>query len=65
MPEARHIYTAVSPKVMADSNLRKLVKKDVRPKVFSGKLSIKAARKNAQEASVCLSLLKLESSEIN
>ena len=56
--DARHIYHAVSPKVEGDSNLRKLVKKHVRPKVFSGKLSIKSARKHAQAASVCLKLLK-------
>ena len=61
MPGAKTIYQAVSPKVEGDSNLRKLVKKAVKPKVFSGKLSIKSARKNAQEASVCLNLLKLES----
>jgi len=61
MPVAKTIYQAVSPKVEGDSNLRKLVKKEVKPKVFSGKLSIKMARENAQAASVCLHLLKTES----
>jgi len=60
MPVAKTIYQAVSPKVEGDSNLRKLVKKEVKPKVFSGKLSIKMARENAQAASVCLHLLKTE-----
>ena len=60
-PVAKTIYQAVSPKVEGDSNLRKLVKKEVKSKVFSGKLSIKMARENAQAASVCLHLLKTES----
>lgn len=60
MPEAKTIFQAVSPKVSATSNLRKLVKKEVKPKVFSGKLSIKSARENAAAASVCLNLLKME-----
>jgi len=57
-PKALNIFDAVSPKVDPDSNLRKLVKKHVRPKVISGKLSIKSARKNAEAASVCLRILK-------
>jgi len=61
MPVAKGIYEAVSPKVVGDSNLRKLVKKEVKPRVFSGKLSIKSARQNAEAASVCLHLLKTES----
>ena len=60
MPTASNIYYSVSPKVEGDSNLRKLVKKHIRPKVFSGKLSIKSARKHAQAASICLKLLKQE-----
>jgi len=58
MPEAQRIYAAVSPKVGPDSNLKKLVKKNVRPKVFSGKLSIKSAKTNAKAASACLRILK-------
>lgn len=60
MPAASNIYYAVSPKVNGDSNLRKLVKKEVRPKVFSGKLSIKAAKQHAKAASVCLKILRQE-----
>lgn len=59
-PIAKEIFSSISPKVHKDSDLRKLVKKQVRPKVFSGKLSVKKARENAQAASVCLSLLKME-----
>lgn len=59
-PIAKEIFSSISPKVEKDSNLRKLVKKQVRPKVFSGKLSVKKARENAKAASVCLSLLKME-----
>ncbi len=58
MPAARHIFNAVSPKVEPDSNLKKLVKKEVKPKVFSGKLSAKDAKKSAQEATICLRILK-------
>ena len=58
-PDAKEIYLAVAPKVTKDSKLRKLVKKDVKPKVFSGQLSIKAARKNSKAASICLKLLKM------
>ena len=63
MPIARDIYASVSPKVQKDTNLRKLMKKEIRPQVFSGKLSVRSARKNAQAASKCLSLLKLESGQ--
>ena len=63
MPIAKDIYASVSPKVQKDTNLRKLMKKEIRPQVFSGKLSVKSARKNAQAASKCLSLLKLESGQ--
>jgi len=58
MPEAFNIFDAVAANVGPDSNLKKLVKKNVRPKVFSGKLSIKSARKNAKAASICLRILK-------
>jgi len=58
MPAARNIFYEVSPKVDTDSNLRKLIKKEVKPKVFSGKLSVKNAKKSAEEASICLKLLK-------
>ena len=63
MPKAQSIFYAVSPKVAPDSNLKKLVKKHVRPKVFSGKLSIKSARSNAKAASACLRILKHGSPE--
>jgi len=63
MPIAKDIYISVSPKVQNDTNLRKLVKKEIKPQVFSGKLSVKSARKNAQAASKCLSLLKAEYSQ--
>jgi len=58
MPEAQSIFYAVSPKVNPEANLKKLVKKNVRPKVFSGKLSIKSAKANAKAASACLRILK-------
>lgn len=64
MPIAKNLYTAVSPNVHKNSNLRKLMKKEIRPQVFSGKLSVKSARKNAAAASVCLSLLKIEDGSI-
>jgi len=63
-PVAKNIYASISPKVQKDTNLRKLMKKEIRPQVFSGKLSVKSARENAQAASKCLSLLKAESGEI-
>lgn len=58
-PGAKTIYIAVAPKVMKDSKLRRLVKKEVKPKVLSGKLSIKAARRNSKAASICLKLLRM------
>ena len=58
-PGAKIIYLAVAPKVMKDSKLRGLVKKEVKPKVLSGQLSIKAARRNAKAASICLKLLRM------
>lgn len=63
-PIAKNIYASISPKVRKDTNLRKLMKKEIRPQVFSGKLSVKSARENAQAASVCLSLLKAESGDV-
>ena len=57
--EAKTIYLAVAPKVMKNSKLRGLVKKEVKPKVLSGDLSIKAARKNAKAATICLKLLRM------
>lgn len=63
MPIAKDIYASVSPKVQKDSNLRKLMKKEIRPQVLSGRLSLKSARKNAEAASICLSLLKIESDQ--
>ena len=63
-PIAKNIYASISPKVQKDTNLRKLMKKEIRPQVFSGKLSVKSAHENAQAASKCLSLLKAESGKI-
>lgn len=60
-PSAKKIYLAVAPKVKKDSKLRKLVKKEVKPKVFSGQLSIKAARRDSKAASICLRLLRMGS----
>jgi len=57
-PKAQKIFYAVSLKVQPDTNLKKLVKKNVRPQVISGKLSIKSARKNSKAASACLRILK-------
>jgi len=62
-PKAQSIFDAVASKVEPDTNLKKLVKKHVRPKVLSGKLSVKSARKNAQAASACLRILKHGSPE--
>ena len=60
-PIAQNIYYAVSPKVESDSNLRKLVEKDVRPKVLFRKLTIASAKENAEAAGMCLKMLKQQS----
>ena len=54
------IYDAVAPSVKADTILKKLLKKKVRPLVMSGKLKRKDAKANAPLAGECLLLLKQE-----
>jgi len=59
-PTAKTIYEAVAPSVDADTNLKKLIKKTVRPMVMSGKMKRKQAKENAPLAGECLQLLKSE-----
>jgi len=59
-PTAKTIYEAVAPSVDADTNLKKLIKKTVRPMVMSGKMKRKQAKENAPSAGECLRLLKSE-----
>jgi hypothetical protein len=59
-PMGKAIYEAVAPSVEADSDLKKLLKKKVRPLVLSGKLKRKNAKANAPLAGKCLLLLKQE-----
>ena len=59
-PTGKTIYVAVAPSVEADSDLKKLLKKTVRPLVMSGKLKRKEAKANAPLAGKCLLLLKQE-----
>lgn len=59
-PTGKAIYEAVAPSVEADTNLKKLLKKKVRPLVMSGKLKRKNAKANAPLAGECLLLLKQE-----
>lgn len=54
------IFEAVAPSVEADTDLKKLLKKKVRPLVMSGKLKRKDAKANAPLAGECLLLLKQE-----
>jgi len=54
------IYEAVAPFVEAETNLKELLKKKVRPLVMSGKLKRKDAKANAPLAGECLLLLKQE-----
>jgi len=54
------IFEAVAPSVEAETNLKKLLKKKVRPMVMSGKLKRKDAKANAPLAGECLHLLKKE-----
>lgn len=58
--EAADIYSAVSPKVVKDTNLRKLVEKQVIFKVLRRKLTVEQARQYGEAAGACLSLLKTE-----
>lgn len=59
-PTGKSIYEAVAPSVEADSDIKKLLKKKVRPLVMSGKLKRKEAKANAPLAGKCLFLLKQE-----
>lgn len=59
-PTGKAIFEAVAPSVEADTNLKKLLKKKVRPLVMSGKLKRKDAKANASLAGECLLLLKQE-----
>lgn len=59
-PTGRTIFNAVAPSVETDTNLKKLLKKQVRPLVMSGKLKRKDAKANAPLAGKCLLLLKQE-----
>ena len=57
-PTGKTIFEAVAPSVEADTNLKELMKKKVRPLVMSGKLKRKEAKANAPLAGECLLLLK-------
>ncbi len=57
-PEAKQIYDAVAPKVEADSDLRSLMRREVRPMVENGDLTRQQARSNAPAAGACLVKLK-------
>jgi hypothetical protein len=59
-PTGKTIFEAVAPSVKANTNLKKLMKKTVRPLVMSGKLKRKDAKANAPLAGECLLLLKRE-----
>lgn len=59
-PTGKTIYEAVAPHVEANSNLKKLLKKKVRPLVMKGDLKRKNAKVNAPLAGECLLLLKQE-----
>jgi len=59
-PTGKIIFEAVAPSVEAETNLKKLLKKKVRPLVISGKLKRKDAKANAPLAGECLLLLKQE-----
>lgn len=59
-PTGKTIFEAVAPSVEADTDLKKLLKKKVRPLVMSGKLKRKNAKANAPLAGECLLLLKQE-----
>lgn len=59
-PTGKTIFEAVAPSVEAETNLKKLLKKKVRPLVMSGQLKRKDAKANAPLAGECLLLLKQE-----
>lgn len=64
-PTGKTIYEAVAPHVEADSNLKKLLKKKVRPLVMKGDLKRKDAKANASLAGKCLLLLKQEKQSLS
>ena len=59
-PTGKTIFEAVAPSVQAETNLKELLMKKVRPLVLSGKLKRKDAKANASLAGECLLLLKQE-----
>lgn len=59
-PTGKVVYDVVAPSVEANSNLKKLLKKKVRPLVFDGTLKRKVAKANARQAGECLRLLQQE-----
>ncbi len=64
-PTGKAIFEAVAPSVEADTNLKKLLKKKVRPLVMSGKMERKDAMANAPLAGECLLLLKHEKQSLS
>lgn len=61
-PTGKAIFEAVAPTVNADSDLKKLIEKKVRPLVLKGELKRKDAKANAPAAGKCLHLLQQEKS---
>jgi hypothetical protein len=57
-PAAQMIYDAAAPDLHEDTNLVQLLTAKVGPMVFSGKLSVTAARSAAEAASECLRELR-------
>jgi len=64
-PTGKTIFEAVAPSVEAETNLKKLLKKKVRPMVMKGKLKRKDAKANAPLAGECLLLLKQEKQSLS
>ena len=64
-PTGKTIFEVVAPSVEADTNLKELMKKKVRPLVMSGKLKRKDAKANAPLAGECLLLLKQEKQSLS
>jgi len=59
-PTGKTIYEAVAPSVEADSDIKALLKKKVRPLVMSGTLARKDVKQNVPMVGKCLHLLKEE-----
>ena len=59
-PTGKTIFEAVAPSVEAETNLKELVIKKVRPLVLSGKLKRKDAKASVLLAGKCLHLLQQE-----